>query len=138
MAMDKRPGDENTLRISNLPQHTEEDDLKALIMEKMREVNPTTASPQAIRRLFLARNKLTREVCSPPSRVTVFAVPWLRVRDVRPRIGRRADVGGVESLHVRALRPAGRVESAENQLNDDLHTVTVCHAYCTLLLVDVK
>lgn len=60
MSMDahKRAGDDNTLRISNLPQHTEEDELKAVILEKMVEVK---CQSRGVKRLFLARNKTTKE-----------------------------------------------------------------------------
>ena len=63
--MDSRRSDENTLRIDNLPSHTEEKELRELIQSSIaagpRVVGSRMAYAGRIQRLFVARNKQTGE-----------------------------------------------------------------------------
>ena len=64
--MDSRRSDENTLRIDNLPSHTEEKELRELILSSIAGGGPRVVGSRMtyagrIQRLFVARNKQTGE-----------------------------------------------------------------------------
>jgi len=57
---DLRRSDENTLRITNLPSHTDENDFRQLVIKAITDTKaPGGSYPGKISRLFMARDKVT-------------------------------------------------------------------------------